>query len=126
MSAEERDKIQKNKLAARRTVLQRKDLVDFTYVPDFIINSFFGSCNYKNRLHVSTFCYVNGINFEGLLKLIHWNDVRDCEIQKVKSLMTVDYEKDQYRQKYYSYCTRRKLVVYLNGNVRYFGISSCQ
>src|ERR1700744_3033682 len=52
---------------ARKQLLNDKDIINFNYVPEFIVNSFFGNCTYKNRLLVSTFCYLNGI------AISYWN-----------------------------------------------------
>lgn len=55
-------RFEKQRLDARKKLLNSKDILNFDKVPDFIINSFFGACGYKTKLIVVTFCVLNGIS----------------------------------------------------------------
>lgn len=108
------------RIAARKILLNRLDILSFHHVPDFIVDAFFGSCTYKNRLIVSTFAYLNGVQFSQLLSLVRWRDIKETEKLKIKGLYD-DFEKPSYRLKYYSYHINEKLVMYLNGDIRKWG-----
>lgn len=100
----------------RKALLDNKDIINFTDVPEFIVNSFFGKCTYKNRLLVSTFCYLNGIAFDQLLELIQWTDTTKKDREKIRHLYSY-FEMDHYKQNYYSYNVHRKMVMNLNGGL---------
>lgn len=123
LNEQQKSQIRQNKLNARRIRLSSFHIVDFTHVPDFIIDAFFDENTYLKRLHVSTFSFVNKINFENVLKLVHWkkDNHHEDNIEKLRKLIEIDYNKTYYQQKYYSYDVRRGLNVYLDGRVRYFG-----
>lgn len=109
-----------SKMEARKQLLENKDVINFNNVPDFIINSFFGKCDYKNRLLVSTFSYLNGISIEQMFDLIQWTDTKKTDKDKLRLLYSY-YETDQYRQKYHSFNVHLGVVMYLNGDLRRFG-----
>ncbi len=111
---------QKERVAARKRLLNRKDVMRFDEVLDFIVDSFFGSCTYKNRLITSLFGYVNGISMDQLLSLNYWRDTKDVERTKIRQLYT-SFEGQRYQEQYYSYNVHRKLVTFLNSDVRKFG-----
>lgn len=111
---------QKQRVAARKTLLNRDDVVRFDEVPDFIVDSFFGSCTYKNRLITTTFGYVNGISIDQLLGLCRWKDTKNAEKEKMKQLYKT-FDGTRYQQTYYSYNVHKKLVMFLNGDVRKYG-----
>lgn len=113
-------KYQEKRVAARKKLLNREDIIRFDEVPGFIIDSFFGSCTYKKRLIAGTFGYVNGISIEQLLVLCRWNDTKKVEVVKMKNLYTM-FEATRDQPKYYSYNVHEKLVIFLNGDVRKFG-----
>lgn len=112
---------QTQRVAARKRLLNREDVTRFDEVPDFIVDAFFGSCTYKSRLVTAVFGYVNGLSVDQLLSLNHWNDVKEMEKEKIKKLY-VSFEGPRYQQQYYSYNVHQKLVVFLNGDVRKFGV----
>lgn len=122
-SAEQKHLINNNKRAARKRRLNFFAIEDFSNVPDFIVDAFFDQCDYRKRLHVSTFCFLNGISYEDALRLIHWPKDADTQknFEKVYRLMTCDYFKKHYQQNYYSYSVKRGLNLYLDGEVRYYG-----
>lgn len=113
-------KFQKQRVNARKILLNRSDQINFDSVPDFIVDAFFGSCTYKNRLIVTTFGYLNGIYVDDLLKLTKWTDTTEAEKSKVKRLY-LDYETPRYRENYYSFNVHNQLVMYLNGDIRKHG-----
>lgn len=98
----------------------RADVTSFDNVPDHIVDAFFGSCSYKNRLTVTTFGFLNGIHIEQLLQLIRWKDTTETDKRKIAALYK-DFEKPRYMDNYYSYSVHHKLVMYFNGDVRKFG-----
>ena len=58
-------------------------ICDFSKVPSFIIDAFFSNIEYKERLLVTTFCFLNGISLEqmdNLLSKINFNFVGDKAI----------------------------------------------
>lgn len=112
---------QKQRVAARKRLLNREDVTRFDEVPDFIVDAFFGSCTYKNRLLTAVFGYVNGLSVDQLLSLNHWNDMKEIEMEKIKKLYD-SFEGPRYQQEYYSYNVHQKLVVFLNGDVRKFAV----
>lgn len=113
-------KYQKQKINARKMLLNRADVIAFDSVPDHIVDSFFGSCSYKNRLLVTAFGFLNGIHIEQLLQLIRWNDTNEKDRRKMIALYD-DYQKPHYMTNYYSYNVHHKLVMFFNGDVRKCG-----
>lgn len=107
---------------ARRRRLTSFDYLSFSDVPDFIINSFFDKCTYKNRLLTSTFAYLNGLTFEQLLTLLHWKYFTSKDIDKMKSLYFIYFQQEQYRKKYFSFSVINKQVMFLDGSIRRYGI----
>ncbi len=112
-------KYQKQRVQARKILLNRDDVIAFESVPDHIIDSFFGSCSYKNRLIVATFGFLNGIHIEQLLQLVRWRDMKENERRKMIALYD-DFEKSHYQTNYYSYSVHYKSVMFLNGDFRKF------
>jgi len=121
ISKEVRDRIEAKRLAARRTFLNNKDLVSFDNVPAFIIDSFFQKSTYHKRMIVATFSYLNGLTFDQLLLLIHWNDYDVKDYKKLKDLYCKYFSQEEYRKKYFSYSIHTGLVMYLDGKIRRFG-----
>lgn len=113
-------KFQKARVNARKILLNRSDVISFDNVPDHIVDAFFGSCSYKNRLIVATFGFLNGIHVEQLFNLARWKDTRESERRKLRALYQ-DFEKPRYMNNYYSYDVHHRLVMFLNGDVRKFG-----
>lgn len=107
-------------MEAQKKILNDKDIINFNDVPKFIIESFFGKCQYKTRLIVSTFCFLNGISMDQLLELVHWSDTSKQDESKIRHLYCY-FELDRYKEKYYSYNVHRRMVMYLNGDLRRFG-----
>lgn len=110
-------KFQKQRTNARKN---RCDVISFDNVPDHIVDAFFGSCTYKNRLIVATFGFLNGVDVEQSIAMTHWKDTRNDERMKMIALYK-DFEKPRYMENYYSYNVHRKLVMFLNGDIRKFG-----
>lgn len=113
-------KFQKQRVEARKTLLNRADVIAFESVPDHIVDSFFGSCSYKNRLIVTTFGFLNGIHIDQLLELIRWKDTSETDRRKMIAVYK-DFEKPRYMTSYYSYSVHHKCVMFFNGDVRKFG-----
>lgn len=111
---------QKQRVAARKRLLNRRDIIRFDEVPDFIVDAFFGSCTYKTRLITASFGYMNGISPDQLLSLNRWTDAKPHEFEKVKKLYLA-FEGPRYQFEYYSYNVHRRLVMYFNGDIRKFG-----
>ena len=107
-------------METRKNTLNDKDIVNFNDVPAFIVHSFFGKCDYKNRLLVLTFCYLNDIAIDQIFDLIQWNECSKKDKDKIRHLYSY-FELDRYREKYYSYNVQRRMVMYLNGDLRRFG-----
>ncbi len=107
-------------MESQKQTLDDKDIINFTDVPEFIIQSFFGKCTYKSRLLVSTFCYLNGISMDQLFELVQWSDTSKQDESKIRHLYYC-FELDRYKEKYYSYNVHRRMVMYLNGDLRRFG-----
>lgn len=114
-------KFQRQRCEARKRFLNRFDIISFNTVPDHIVDGFYGSCNYKNRLIVLTFGFLNGLHIEQLFELIQWKDVTRSDQNKMIALYN-DFEKPRYKTNYYSYNVHHKLVMYLNGDIRKFGV----
>ena len=107
---------QSQRVAARKRLLNRYDVISFDEVPEFIVDAFFGSCTYKSRLITTTFGFLNGINVDLLISLVRWHDLRQTEVRKMEIL----YE-TFLKQNYYSYNVHYKQVMFLNGDIRKFG-----
>lgn len=118
LSEEEKSLIKKKRLEAMKRRLSSYDFCCFHNVPDFIIEAFYGKCTYKKRLMVSSFAYLNGITFEQTIEMQQWIDYSDADVKKIKNLMLVYFQKDSYKNRYYSFEVIRGLVCYLNGNVK--------
>lgn len=113
-------KFQKQRVKARKILLNRFDVIGFESVPDHIVDAFFGHCSYKNRLLVTAFGFLNGIHIEQLLQLIRWKDTEEVDRRKMAALYR-DFGKPNYMNKYYSYSVHHKIVMYFNGDVRKYG-----
>ncbi len=113
-------KYQQHRVAARKRFLNRFDVINFEDVPDHIVDAFYGSCCYKTRLIVLTFCYLNGLHIEQVFELVRWKDIRQSDKDKMIALQQ-DFEKPRYKDNYYSFNVHYKLVMYLNGDIRKFG-----
>lgn len=113
-------KFQKQRVEARKRFLNRFDITSFQSVPDHIVDAFYGACDYKNRLIVLTFGYLNGLHIDQVFQLIQWKDVTQTDRNKMVALYK-DFEKERYQMNYYSYNVHHKLVMFLDGKVRKFG-----
>lgn len=111
--------LQKVIMEARRNLLDEKDVINFSNVPEFIVEAFFGKCIYKSRLLVSTFCYLNGISIDQLFQLIQWKDTSEKDKIKIRQLYSY-FELDRYKENYYSFNVHTGVVMYLNGDLRRF------
>lgn len=113
--------IKRNRVRARKIRLNSYDCCCFDEVPDFIVEDFFGKSTYKNRMTVTSFAFLNGIQLWQLVKLIHWRPKEDKDINKVIKLYN-DFETQlEYRQRYYSYDVISNNVTYLDGHLRLHG-----
>ncbi len=108
-------------MEVRKYILNEKDIISFNNVPQFIIDSFFGKCNYKNRLLVSTFCYLNGIAIDQLFELVQWTDTSKQDKEKIRHHFYTYFKLERYQQQYYSFNVHHGSVMYLNGDLRRFG-----
>lgn len=113
-------KFQKQRVKARKIFLNRFDEINFDDVPDHIVDAFYGSCTYRNRLIVSTFAYLNGLHIDQVFALVRWKDMSPSEKNKIIALYG-DFEKPRYKNDYFSYNLHHKLVIYLNADIRSFG-----
>lgn len=113
-------KFQKQRVEARKLFLNRFDIINFDDVPDHIVDAFYGSCTYHNRLIVSTFGYLNGLDMNQIFELGRWKDMKPLEKNKILVLYQ-DFEKPRYKNDYYSYNVHHKIVMYLNGDSRKYG-----
>lgn len=111
---------QQKRVAARKLLLNREDIIRFDEVPDFIVDAFFGSCTFHKRLLTATFGFVNGISIDQLLGACRWNDTKQTEKEKMKKLY-IAFESAHYQETYYSYNVHYKLVMFLNGDLRKCG-----
>lgn len=113
--------INRNKIEAMKRRLNSYDVFRFDNAPDFIVKAFFGQSSYRKRLLVSTFGYLNGIQWEDLLEILQWRKFRHDQMKQIKDLYLIYFEKDEYRRRYYSYDCHRGVVSYLNGALRMHG-----
>lgn len=67
------------RVKARKILLDKCDVIVFRKVPDFIVDSFFGECNYYKRLIVCSFSFLNGISFFQLITLLQWKQLSDLQ-----------------------------------------------
>lgn len=105
---------------ARRILLTRQDMCDFSDVPENIVDCFFGCCSYYKRLIVTTFGFINGINPYNLLRLVRWIDISNSDVAKVERLF-MDLKKEPYRYKYRSYSVYSHCYEYCNGDLLFNG-----
>lgn len=111
---------EKQRVEARKRLLNRYDVTTFDSVPNFIVNGFFDGSSYANQLIVCTFGFLNGIEIDQLISLVQWKNVNESRKKKMKALY-IDFEtKPEYRERYYSFNVCRKLVMFLNGDIRKF------
>lgn len=105
----------RNRLNARRNLLNKRDMAVFSQVPAYIVDSFYGKCTYKNRMQVVAFALINGISPYCLIRLVRWNDTSAQDIYKIKKLF--DYMMlPKQRDRYYSFDTRYNRLTYMSGN----------
>lgn len=102
---------------ARRIRLNSADQFQFDDAPDYIVNAFFAKCTYKKRITVVTFCFVNGISYDGLISLIRWTDFEEKDRIKICKLW-LDCLREPYKSSWYSYNCHLKCVTYLSGSRR--------
>jgi hypothetical protein len=121
MSTSLKNKIEESRLKARRLRLNSFDVCAFNEVPGFIIDAFFGEGTYKTRLLVATFGFLNGIQIEDLLKILHWKPLRNTDVAKIKHLYDPFFKLPLYRKKYYSWSIINKKVMFLDGALRLNG-----
>lgn len=112
-------RFQAKRVKARKILLDKCDVIAFRKVPDFIVDSFFGECNYYKRLIVCSFSILNGISFFQLT-LLQWKQLSNLQKKQMKALLA-DFHKPHYQAKYYSYNVHHGLVMFLNGKVRKYG-----
>lgn len=111
---------EKQRLEARKKLLNSKDLLNFENVPPFIIDSFFGKCTYQTRLIVSTFCFLNGLSCSQCLEISRWRDISKNDINKINSFYQY-LEKEENKKRYYSFSVHYRKVIFLNGDLRLYG-----
>jgi hypothetical protein len=120
MNSEQRQKIMENRLVARRRYLNRHDITEFSNVPGFIVNAFFGEGTYHSRLLVSTFGFINGLNEHQVITLLKWNPLKHRDMKNISHLLKWLTNNEKSRN-YYSYNVSLKQVMYCNGDLRIFG-----
>jgi hypothetical protein len=120
MNPETQRKINMNRLIARKRILDRHDIIDFSNVPGFIVDAFFGEGTYHTRLLVTTFAHVNGLNEYQIFKLLKWSPVKEKDKQKISNLL-VYLQNSENAVNYYSYNVTTKQVLYCNGDLRRYG-----
>lgn len=91
---------------ARKILLNSKDQFNFNDAPDYVVNAFFDRC------------FVNGISYEGMIKLIRWIDYGNIDRRKIDRLWSNCY-REPYKLNWYAYNCHLKCVIYLNGIPRY-------
>lgn len=114
-------RFEKQKFEARRRYLNHLDVVEFRNVPAFIINAFFDQGSYHKRLIVTTFGFLNGINYYNLSRMIKWTNKTQQDMRKVEDLLENYLVKPEYQKKYYSYSVIRDCVLFLDGALRLYG-----
>lgn len=111
---------EKERCEARRKLLNSRDVISFETVPLFIVNSFFGQCTYLKRLHISTFCFLNGVSPSQCQLICFFDDPTLINNHKIEALY--NYLKlKQNMERYYSYSVHYKKILYLNGDLRLHG-----
>jgi hypothetical protein len=117
ITEEQKQMIRKNKLEARRRLLNGADVGNFSSVPEFIVDSFFDEPSYKKRLIVSAFCFLNGIAPDCLESVIHWSPRRTKDHEKCVQLYAY-FSTPDIAKKYWSYHVSSGLVRFLDGSIR--------
>lgn len=111
---------EEQRLIARKKLLNSKDFLSFDKVPGFIINSFFGKCDYISRLIVVTFCVLNGLSPFQCFELCRFKDMSKVKLDKIISLYNY-IKSEENRSRFYSYCVFYNKVLYINGDLRLNG-----
>lgn len=67
------NRTQFNRLQARKKLLSKKSIAidslsGWNTVPSFIIDAFFEDCSYIKRMHVATFCFLNGFTDDQMVE----------------------------------------------------------
>ena len=109
--------LKEKKLKARINYLNQYDLINFSNVPDFIVNAFFDTCTYKSRVIVSSFGFLNGLDSQSTIKLCHHRDIKELDKQKIIALFEY-YKHPENAFRYYSYSIIERVVMFLNGDLR--------
>lgn len=105
----------------RKNYLNKHDVCDFTKVPKYIIDAFFGEGTYRTRLLVSTFGYVNGIHPEKLVEMVTWKPVKAIDRAKVIDIYSyLDINREK-AKKYYSYNANMGIMMFCDGSLRING-----
>lgn len=117
LSEEQKQRINNNRLAAYKILLNKKDAENFDQVPKFIVESFFGRSSYKKRLIVTSFGFLNGISPYQLSNLIYWTPRRRKDWDKCQALYSY-YQSPQIAQRYWSFHRSSGLVRFLDGKIR--------
>lgn len=93
-------KFQKQRVQARKRFLNHFDIINFHHAPDHIVDAFYGSCTYYNRLIVSTFAYVNGLHIDQVFELVRCKDMSANEKNKMIALYK-NFEDTRFKNNYY-------------------------
>lgn len=114
-------RMESNRLNARKILLNKSDIINFSNVPGFIIDSFFGKRTYKAQLIACAFAFVNGISESQILQLIRWIPFTKTHEKKVTELLLwLAYSPNAH--KYYSYNVELNQVIFCNGDLRKYGV----
>ena len=120
MNIEKLKQIENNRINARKILLNKSDTINFSHVPGFIIDSFFGKKSYKAQLIVCVFAFVNGISESQLFQLIRWIPFTKTHYKKISDLL-LWLENSPNAHKYYSYNVILNQIVFCNGDLRKYG-----
>lgn len=121
LNVEMQTRMERNKVRARKILLNKSDILSFSNVPPFIINAFFGKWSYKSQLTVTTFAFVNGISEYQLFSLIKWKPFTKTDQLKIINFFHW-LENPINSHKYFSYNVALSTVVYCNGDIRKYGV----
>lgn len=94
-------------------------------VPDYVYRAMFGEKNYRNRLVIAVFCFINGIHIQHMIRILldlphrfaSQFNIKLPNSQQIRQITDLwkDFEEGKYLDKYYGFDVHRNIVVYLNG-----------
>lgn len=100
--------------------LNKMDIIEFSKVPDHIVEAFFGTASFKSRMLVTVFAFVNGLSLNQLFELLKKKLLTKKDKAKIIYLFNA-LKNPLFSYKYYSYNVIKGLVIFCNGDIRRYG-----